>query len=111
MVNNFVLRGDVLTGVRSVLDRPRHRVESDRPSVFPAYHNQQGRAPSSPPPRPCIGAGDACLVVLKGWEIGRTTTSRQAAGAGTPRDFRLSCRIAKIRLPSKKPPRKRSAPN
>src|SRR5947208_1911382 len=64
-------------------------MESGRPIDFPAYHARQGSAPASPPPRPSAhgGAPGLCLGVLHGWEIVRTTTSRQVAGPRTLRDF------------------------
>ena len=52
----------------------------------------------SPPPRPCTSAGDSCSAVLHGWDIVRTTTFRQDAGAGTLRDFVTTMNVHEERL-------------
>lgn len=70
--------------MKRVRHQPRHR-EKKVLRFSQSYHDQQG--PLRFPPRRRIGAGDRCLVVLNGWAIVRTTTSRQVAGARTLRDF------------------------
>jgi DNA repair protein RadC len=61
------------------------------PDSFPAYHARQGSATAArfaAAPRPArTQRSGLCLGVLHGWEIVRTTTSRQVAGPRTLRDF------------------------